>query len=109
MEYFDITTEDLAGENEKGSYMNVGLFAMNEKAISLLFVRFYAHLIINQKKILNVCTLISNNDAVNIATNFGLKKGLVRDDLMVHNGTIKDLLLTEQIIKILFSPNSAIQ
>ena len=109
MEYFDITTEDLAGENEKGSYMNVGLFAMNEKAISLLFVRFYAHLIINQKKILNVCTLISNNDAVNIATNFGLKKGLVRDDLMVHNGTIKDLLLTEQIVKILFSPNSAIQ
>ena len=109
MEYFDITTEDLAGEDEVGSYMNVGLFAMNEKAVSLLFVRFYAQLIINQKMISNVCTLISNNDAVNIATNFGLKKGLVRGDLMVHSGTIKDLLLTEQITKILFSPNTAVE
>lgn len=107
MDYMDVTTEHLALENEKGSYMSMGLFAMNDKALALLFVRFYAYLIINQKNILKIGTLISDNDAINIARNFGLQKYAVQDDLMAYSAELKNVLLTEQIIKILFSPNNA--
>ena len=107
MNYEDITLRDLAIDNEDGSYMSIGLFAMNKKALSLLFIRFYAYLIMNQKQISYIGTLISKDDAIEIATNFGLKKGNTNKDLTVYNGSIKDVLLTEQIIKILFAPNSA--
>jgi len=102
MDYMDITTSDLANVNEKGSYMSMGLFAMNEKAMAILFVRFYAHLIINQKNIQKVGTLISDSDAVNMAKNFGLQKSKQKDDLIVYDATIKEVLLTQQIIKMLF-------
>jgi len=106
MNYEDITTSDLAVDNENGSYMSIGLFAMNKKALSLLFIRFYAYLIMNQKQISYIGTLISKDDAIEIATNFGLKRGATNKDLTVYNGSIKDVLLTEQIIKILFAPSS---
>jgi transcriptional regulator with XRE-family HTH domain len=106
MDYLDISIADLARGEEDGSYLSVSLFAMNEKALALMFIRFYAYLILNQKINSHIGALISEEDAIEIATNFGLKKGAKKDDLMAYFGTIKDVLLTEQIIKILFSPNS---
>jgi len=106
MNYQDICMSDLAVDDENGSYMSIGLFAMNKKALSLLFIRFYAYLIMNQKQISYIGTLISIDDAIEIATSFGLKKGATDKDLTVYNGSIKDVLLTEQIIKILFAPSS---
>jgi len=106
MDYEDITISDLAVDNEDGSYISIGLFAMNKKALSLLFIRFYAYLIMNQKQISYIGTLVSKDDAIEIATNFGLKKGAINKDLIAYNGSIKDVLLTEQIIKILFAPSS---
>ncbi|BDY11898.1 hypothetical protein HCR_02100 [Hydrogenimonas cancrithermarum] len=107
MDYLDISTTDLALDGEDGSYLSVSLFAMNEKALALMFIRFYAYLILNQKTITHIGALVSEEDAVEIATNFGLKKVAKEDDLIAYSGTIKDVLLTEQIIKILFSPNDA--
>jgi len=103
MDYMDITSEHLASKDEPASYFSTGLFAMNEKAIALLFVRLYAHLIIEQKKILEIGTLISDGDAVNIAKNFGLQKIITIEDLMAYNATIKEVLLTEQIVKMMFT------
>ena len=71
-----------------------------------MFIRFYAYLILNQKIISHIGALVSEEDAIEIATNFGLEKGDEKDALIAYSGTIKDVLLTEQIIKILFSPNS---
>jgi len=106
MDYEDITTADLAVDGEDGSYMSIGIFAMNKKALSLLFIRFYAYLIMYQKQISYIGTLISEEDAIEIATNFGLKRGATNKDLTVYSASIKDVLLTEQIIKILFAPSS---
>ena len=103
MDYMDISPEDLASKNEPASYFSMGLFAMNERAMALLFVRLYAHLIIEQKKILEIGTLISDADAVNIAINFGLKKSLTQQDLIAYSATTKAVLLTKQIVKMLFS------
>ena len=102
IDYMDIRDEHIASKNEKASYFSMGLFAMNEKAIALLFVRLYAHLIIEQKRILGVGTLISNGDAVNIAKNFGLQKSIIKEDLIAYKAVIEEILLTEQILKILF-------
>ena len=101
-DYLEITSNDLAQKGEKGSYFSTGLFAMNEKAIALLFVRVYAHLILEQKKVMKIGTLISDNDAVNIAKNFGLQKRYKKDNLIAYDAKIKEVLLTEQIIKMLF-------
>jgi len=103
MDYMDITYEDLASKDEQASYFSMGLFAMNEKAIALLFVRFYAYLIIGQKKILEIGTLISDKDAVNVAENFGLKESTTKQDLIAYSATTKEVLLTEQIVKMLFN------
>jgi len=103
MDYMDITYEDLASKDEQASYFSMGLFAMNEKAIALLFVRFYAYLIIGQKKILKIGTLISDEDAVNVAKNFGLKESTTKQDLIAYSATTKEVLLSEQIVKMLFN------
>ena len=103
MDYMDITSKHLASKDESASYFSMGLFAMNEKAIALLFMRLYAQLIIGQKKIFEIGTLISNGDAVNIAENFGLEKSIRKQDLMAYSATIKEVLLTEQIVKMLFT------
>ena len=106
IDYMDISMTDLALDNENGSYLSVSLFAMNDKALALMFIRFYAYLILNQKKISHIGALVSKEDAIEIARNFGLKKGEAKDNLIAYDGTIKDVLLTEQLIKILFDPNS---
>jgi len=103
MDYMDITKKDFASKDEAASYFSMGLFAMNEKAIALLFIRLYAHLIVEQKKILEVGTLISDGDAINIAKNFGLKESLQEKDLIAYSAPTADILLTEQIVKMLFS------
>ena len=42
-----------------------------------------------------------------MAMNFGLKKSLSKDEIITYDGTIEDVLLSEPIIKTLFSPNFA--
>jgi len=44
-----------------------------------MFIRFYAYLILNQKIISHIGALVSEEDAIEIATNFGLEKGDEKD------------------------------
>ena len=106
MDYLDLSLMDLALDGEDGSYFSVSLFAMNDKALDLMFIRFYAYLILDQKTISHIGALVSEEDAV-MAMNFGLKKGLSKDEIIAYSGTIEDVLLSEPIIKILFNPNDA--
>jgi len=45
----DLTADDFASFDELGCSYMLSFFAMNEKAASMLFIRYYAHLIANQK------------------------------------------------------------
>ena len=103
MNYQDIDIDDIASPQESGSYFSLGMFAMNDKALSLLFIRFYANLIVNQENISQAGTLLSKDDALNMVTNVNLKRVGSKGSLIAYNGNLKEIFLNEQIIKILFS------
>lgn len=50
----EIIIEDFASFNEVGSHLMLSFYAMNEKAATMLLIRYYAHLIANQKTIAEI-------------------------------------------------------
>jgi len=103
LDYKDITINDIASTKEEGSYFSIGMFSMNDKALSLLVIHLYAHFIVNQEKTRKVGTLLSRDDALNMATNLNLKRVGSKNNLIAYSGSLKEIFLNEQIIKILFS------
>ena len=66
----DLTPDDFASFDEMGSNYIFSFFAMNEKAASMLFIRYYAHLIANQKVIEEVGLGTMMEDAKKIIEQF---------------------------------------
>ena len=62
MEEGELKDNDFASFDETGSNYIISFFAMNEKAATLLFIRYYAHLIANQNKIAEVGTATMMED-----------------------------------------------
>jgi hypothetical protein len=59
----ELTTDDFAPFDEGGSNYIISFFAMNDKAATMLFIRYYAHLIAYQNVISEVGTASMMDDA----------------------------------------------
>ena len=104
----DLKSEDFASYEEKGSNYIFSFFAMNQKAASMLFIRYYAHLIANQSNILEVGLATMMQDAKKLIESINLKyhdsilldKGMV---LQTYRENLADFLTSEKIIKVILS------
>ena len=65
----DITADDFASSDEEGSSLMLSFFAMNDKTATLLFIRYYAHLIANQKTIDEIGGITIQDEAKKIINN----------------------------------------
>ncbi len=106
MQLRDITEDDFASFEEEACSVPVGFFAYNEKAASLLFIRYYAHLIANQDTIIDVGTTPLLDGARKIVEAMHLKH---LHDLKVENGTLsaysaplEDVLINEDVLRMVF-------
>ena len=104
----DLTVDDLAAPEEIGCNHMISFFAMNEKAAAMLFVRYYAHLIANQKVIKEIGVATMMEDAKKLIGNMnlhhhgskGVGKGL---ELQTYRETLPNFLASEKVVKMLLS------
>jgi len=73
----EITAEDIASFDEAASSYTIAFLSLNKKSASMLFLRYYAHIIANQEKLVSIGTTTALSDAKKIIDNMNL-------DLVAH-------------------------
>ena len=104
----DLKLDDFASFDESGSNYVTSFFAMNEKAATMLFIRYYAHLIANQRTIGEVGVTTMMNDARKLLSNMNLEKyrsmelnnGLILES---YRETLSNFLASEYTVKMILS------
>ena len=104
----DLTVDDFASFEEIGCNYMISFFAMNEKAAAMLFIRYYAHLIANQKVIAEVGLGTMMGDAKKFIGNMNLlhcasktiDEGL---EIQTYRETLPNFLATEKVAKMILS------
>ena len=104
----DLTITDFASYDEMGSEYVITFFAMNEKAASMLFIRFFAHIIANQKVISEIGVATMLEDAKKLMKNMNLKHyadlKIDKDlTLQTYRETLANFLASEPVVKMIFS------
>ncbi len=108
MKKSEVTTDDFASLEEVGSNLMLGFFALNEKAAILLFIRYYAHLISNQKYIADIGAVTNSEDAIKLVSNMNLHyyNSYVTDDnvkIKAYRQTLFTALASEYVVKMILS------
>ena len=104
----DLSNDDFALFDEAGCNYMLSFFAMNEKVATLLFIRYYAHLIANQHVIQEVGTASMMEDAKKLIGKMHLdtyeketlSKGLTMES---YRATLSTFLAHESVLKMLLS------
>ena len=104
----EISTNDFASFDEMGSHLMLSFYAMNEKAAAMLLIRYYAHLIANQKHIKEIGGVTINDDAKRIVSNMNLHyhSSYTTDDNVKIKGyrqTLSNVLASENAVKMLLT------
>ncbi len=108
MKRSDIRSDDFASYNEMGSHLLLSFFALNSKAATLLYIRYYAHLIANQDNITEIGGLGHVDEVKKIASKMNLKfkNSLVTDDetkITAYSQSLANVLASEYVVKMLLS------
>lgn len=108
MKKSDICADDFASYDEMGSHLLLSFFAFNTKAATLLFIRYYAHLIANQDNILEVGGLGHTDEGKKIASSMNLKfknSKLTEDGTKIvsYSQSLANVLASEHVVKMLLS------
>ena len=104
----ELTINDFASFHEVGSNYIFSFFAMNEKAASVLFIHYYAHLIANQRVIKEVGIATMMEDAKKLIESMHLKfyKSILLDKnmtLQTYRETLPNFLTSEKVVKMILS------
>lgn len=108
MKRSEITTDDFAAHDEVGSSLMLGFFAFNEKAATLLFIRYYAYLIANQKYIAEIGAVSNSKEAIKLISNMNLAyvgHHMTDDDVKIkaYRQTLAKTLASEYVVKMILS------
>lgn len=108
MKRSEVTTDDFAAFDEVGSSLMLGFFALNEKAAILLFIRYYAYLIANQKYIAEIGAVTNSEDAIKLVSNMNLQyyQSCVTDDnvkIKAYRQTLFNALASEHVVKMILA------
>jgi hypothetical protein len=104
----ELGEENFALPHEKGSSYIISFFALNKKAASMLFIRYYAYLISHQKYINEVGIATFMEDAQKLIENINLpyytscivENGM---ELQFYKTPLSSFLATERVIKMILT------
>lgn len=104
----EITTDDFAMADELGCNLMLGFFAVNEKAATLLFIRYYAYLIANQKTIVEIGAISNSEEAIKLISNMNLQytqNHMTKDGTKIkaYRQTLFKTLASEYVVKMMLS------
>ena len=108
MKKSDITMDDFASFDEMGCNYLLSFYAINQKVASMLFIRYYAHLISNQKNIVEIGLITSLNEVKKVIQNMNLHyhKNISTDDnvkIEAYRENLTNVLASENVIKMILS------
>ncbi len=107
MQEVDIKDEHFVVDNEVGCEYLLNFFSYSQKVAALLFISYYNYLIDNQKQIIEigVGTMMDEGHKLIQRLNLSHYKDIQIDSkhtLSFYRQTLKDVLINESILKILF-------
>ena len=108
MQKSELTIDDFASFDEMGSNFMLSFYALNDKVATMLFIRYYAHLIANQTRIKEIGVITTLDDVKRVVNNMSLEetKSMMTDDkveLKSYKQSLANVLVTENVVKMLFS------
>ena len=102
----ELRDEDFARFEEEACMFPISIFAYNDKVASLLYLRFYAHLIANQNTIIEVGTTPLLNGGKKLAEKMHLthiiNKTINGETLSAYSASLEDVLINEDVLKMIF-------
>jgi len=104
----EVLEKDFASFYEKGSMLLLSFFALNQKVATLLFIRLYAHLIANQKYIVDIGGITNSDGAKKLVSNMNLQ---YQNHMTTHDGvkitgykqSLSNVLASEYAMKMLLT------
>jgi len=104
----DLKEEDFALHGEEGSSYILSFFSLNEKAASMLFVRFYAYLIADQKTIseVGVATMMEDGEKLIESINIPYyQSNMIGEgtEVQLYRTSLSSFLSTPKAIKMILS------
>ena len=108
MQKSELTMEDFASFDEMGSNFMLSFYALNNKIATMLFIRYYAHLIANQTRIKEIGVITALDDVKRVVHNMNLDetKSMITEDqkeLKSYRQSLSNVLVSENVVKMLFS------
>jgi len=104
--FSELTESDFASFDEPGAYVVTHFFAWNDKAATLLIIRYYAHLIANQHNIESIGATVYYDEGKEILANMNLRVVDIYDTgeikITSYRETLSNMLLSENVVKMLF-------
>ena len=104
----ELTREDFALPNEEGCNYIISFFSLNKKAASLLFIRYYAHLISHQTTIAEVGIATFMDDGQKLIESLNLPyytSCVVQDkmELQFYRASLSSFLATPSVVKMILT------
>lgn len=108
MKKSDITLDDFASFDEMGSNYMLSFYALNQKCATMLLIRYYAHLIANQKYISEIGVVTALDEVKKIVGNMNLDyfTSKMTDDnteIRAYRQTLSNVLASDNFVKIILS------
>jgi len=106
MKKSDITEDDFASFDEMGCNYILSFYALNQKCASILFIRYYAHLIANQRSIAQVGVITTMDDVKKVVSNMNLAyhaNKTTKDQIEIQSycQTLSNVLASENVVKMI--------
>ncbi len=102
----DIRVENFATLDEVGCNLPITFFAQNDKNASLLFLRYYAHLIAHQDVIQEIGTITFLDGAKKIVEKMHMKQNKIQNikdgELTSYSAPLGDILINSSVMKMVF-------
>lgn len=108
MKKSDISLDDFASFDEMGCNYMLSFYALNQKCATMLFIRYYAHLIANQKNIAQIGLITTLDEARKIASNMNLEyytSKIVENnvEIQTYKQTLPNVIASENVVKMILS------
>jgi len=102
----ELKSSHFAEQNEDGCSYFVGFFAHSQKAASLLFLRYYAHLIVNQRSILKVGAYTMMSEIKKLLGRIHLlpktKTEIDKQVIFSYDAPLDEVLINEAVLGMIF-------
>lgn len=108
MKKSDITLDDFASFDEMGCNYMLSFYALNQKCATMLFIRYYAHLIANQQNIAQIGLITTLDEVRKVVNNMNLDyytSKIVENDVEIqtYKQTLPNVLASENVVKMILS------